>query len=495
MKQHPMLESALKFLSPHDRCCLIFEDRQEQFASVAAFLRVGLERGKKCVWVVPDAERPAAGEALREAGVDLEALTGTGALALVSVPSLPSGAPEATGAGGAAVQKTALETAVRDRTEQLERANQALRAEMAECARALAAYQASEQRYRHLFEEADDIICTLDLQGNFTSVNRTGERVSGYPRAELVGRNLAVVAGKEGMDVAREMLQAKLGGQGGTTYELPIRTRQGRRILVEVRTRLLFDGGKPAGILAIGRDVTELKRTEEVLRESEAALQRSREQLRALAAGLLTAQEQERRRLSRELHDDLNQKLAMLAVQAESIEQELPATHQEIRARLAELREGANSLSDDIRHMAYELHPSILDHLGLVVALRSLCQQFSRRHGVKTRFVGSRLPRAIPPGAALCLYRVAQEALANVAKHSRSPRATVSLSGGTDSLRLTVTDRGVGFDPAWLEQRRGLGLISMEERVRLADGVFAVSSRPGKGTRLDVRVPLRQEEP
>jgi PAS domain S-box-containing protein len=390
--------------------------------------------------------------------------------------------------------RVGLETRMRRRTQQLERANQALRAEMVERTRALAAFQASEQRYRHLFEEADDIICTFDLLGKFTSLNRAGERISGYQREELIGRSMAVLTEPDGTERGFQMIQAKLGGQGCTTYDLPIRTREGRKVLLEVRSRLLFDGGKPVGILAIGRDVTERKRTEEVLRESEAALQRSREQLRALAAGLLTAQEEERRRLSRELHDDFNQKLAMFAVQAESLEQELPPTHHGIRPRIAKLREGVNSLSDDVRHIAYQLHPSILDHLGLVVALRSLCQQFSRRHGVKTRFIRRRLPPAIPQDVALCLYRVAQEALGNVAKHARSARATVALSGGPEGLHLSITDYGVGFDPAAVENRRGLGLISMEERVRLAEGTFCVRTRPRGGTRLDVRIPLTGED-
>jgi len=386
-----------------------------------------------------------------------------------------------------------LEARVRQRTEQLARANRTLRAKIDELSCALAALEASEQRYQHLFDSVNDIIFTTDLQGSVTSINKAAERTLGFPCSMLLGSGVLTVLPPESTARLFQMLRVKLGGLECSTCELPVVAHDGRPVLLEISTRLQFRGGKPVGVIGVGRDVTERKRTEEVLRESRAALECTSEQLRALAGSLLAAQEEERRRLSRELHDDLNQKLAMLAIEAEALDQELPPVHCGLRARVSRVREGVNALSDDVRRLAYQLHPSILEHLGLAVALRSFCREFSRLHSIKVTFIQRRPGPAVPQELALCLYRVTQEALRNVAKHSQSMRATVVLSGSPRGLRLSITDFGVGFDPTLAEARRGFGLVSMEERVRLAGGQFILRSLPGAGTRLSVNLPIPQE--
>lgn len=286
-----------------------------------------------------------------------------------------------------------------------------------------------------------------------------------------------------------EMLRVKLGGAECTTYVLTVLAKDGRRIHLEVSTRLQFREGKAVGVQGIARDITERRQAEEVLRQNEVVLHQNREALRALTAGLLTAQEQEWKRLSRELHDDLNQKLAMLAIEAEALEQQLPVSEGPVRGRLGALRGRLIELSDDLRRMAYQLHPSILEHLGLAVALRSYCAEFSEREGIKARFVHRDVPERLPQDVALCLYRVAQEGLRNVARHSGSSRVTVSLAGIQHGVRLSITDFGVGFDPELVKSKGGLGLISMQERVRMVQGSIAVGSEPGRGTRIEVRIP------
>jgi signal transduction histidine kinase len=143
----------------------------------------------------------------------------------------------------------------------------------------------------------------------------------------------------------------------------------------------------------------------------------------------------------------------------------------------------------DVEQTAYRLHPSSLDHLGLSVALKSYCEDFGRQNSIAVRYAERNLPRSIPPRLGLTVYRVLQEALRNVAKHSGAGRAAVSVAGKNDAIVLTVKDSGRGFDPS-RSKRRGLGLISMEERVREAGGSFTVKSTPGKGVLIDVRVPL-----
>src|SRR5438445_489337 len=160
-----------------------------------------------------------------------------------------------------------------------------------------------------------------------------------------------------------------------------------------------------------------LQHAESSLRESAADLRLNREELRTLAARLLTTQEEERRRVSRELHDDLNQKLAMLEVDADRLGQQIPSSP-EVGAAVQSLRDRVAEVSNDIRRVAYQLHPSILDHLGLGVALRSYCSEFSEREGIKVDFSVQARLETVPEEIALCLYGVTQEAVRNVANHA-----------------------------------------------------------------------------
>jgi signal transduction histidine kinase len=211
--------------------------------------------------------------------------------------------------------------------------------------------------------------------------------------------------------------------------------------------------------------------------------------LRDLAARLLTTQEEERRRVSRELHDDLNQRLAMLEVDAERMGQQLPTSAKVVEA-LRSLRTRVADVSNDIRRVAYQLHPSILDHLGLAVALRSYCSEFLKREKIRVQLSTTGAPEALPEAIALCLYRVAQEALRNVAKHASAKTARVKLQRSGKGIRLTIKDDGFGFDPAAQSLNKGIGLLSMKERMRLVDGKFTLTSKPGRGTSIDVWAPL-----
>jgi len=231
-----------------------------------------------------------------------------------------------------------------------------------------------------------------------------------------------------------------------------------------------------------------LQHAESSLRESAADLRLNREELRTLAARLLTTQEEERRRVSRELHDDLNQKLAMLEVDADRLGQQIPSSP-EVGAAVQSLRDRVAEVSNDIRRVAYQLHPSILDHLGLGVALRSYCSEFSEREGIKVDFSVQARLETVPEEIALCLYRVTQEALRNVAKHAAAKTAAVALEAKDSRLHLTIRDNGSGFDAAE-KNKGGIGLLSMKERVRLVDGEFTLKAQRGHGARIDVWVPL-----
>jgi two-component system CheB/CheR fusion protein len=258
----------------------------------------------------------------------------------------------------------------------------------------------------------------------------------------------------------------------------------GRRVLLLNARRLQQWEGDHAGMILLAmEDLTDRESTTE-------ALQESQERLRDLTAGLLTAQEEERRRISRDLHDDLNQRLAMLTVELETLERDPLQSAELIRSQLSSLRTRTEGISDDVRRTAHQLHPSMVDHLGLSAALRSLCTDFSKQEKMRVDYRQRNVDGATPPDIALCLYRVAQEALRNVAKHSGARRATVSLVLATNRILLSISDTGVGFDRELAKGKKGLGIISMEERVRLVVGILTIRSRPGDGTRVVVEVPL-----
>ena len=221
------------------------------------------------------------------------------------------------------------------------------------------------------------------------------------------------------------------------------------------------------------------------------AVERTRadEALRALTGRLIEAQEAERRRLARELHDGLNQQLAMLAVELGMLAQQVPESSAKVRDQLLNLRDRAERFSNDLRHMTHQLHPAALEHLGLVSALRGHCAEFSRHEGMRVWFHVSGQVRSTNPEVAVCLYRIAQEAIRNAAKHSQAKEAWVEIRQQRDAIRLSIVDKGVGFDLRTLKAGRGLGLVSMRERVELISGSLTIKSAPGEGTRVEVRVP------
>jgi signal transduction histidine kinase len=271
-------------------------------------------------------------------------------------------------------------------------------------------------------------------------------------------------------------------------HHAEIRLRQAKDELearVDARTRELADVNR-----TLLREISEHVETEESLRASEHDLATSRQELRDLAARLLTAQEEERRRISRDLHDDINQRLAMLIVQAESLESSLPPSASDCSKELRSIQDRLTELSDDVRHLAYQFHPSILDDLGLTVALQRLVDECAARANLQGTFDVSPAPPTVPQTVATCLYRIAQESLANVMKHARANKVIVSLASTADAITLTVQDDGVGFDTQQLANgHRGLGLISMAERLRLVRGTVTIDSIPHQGTRLSIKVP------
>jgi signal transduction histidine kinase len=279
---------------------------------------------------------------------------------------------------------------------------------------------------------------------------------------------------------------------------LPIRPREPRTL-----TSDLCDELEPAGcpLTLLVREYLRFetllaearKRADEEIRAREQLLQQTRERLRRLAGKLLHAQEEERRRIAREMHDDWTQRLALLGIDIAKVEKHVGVPEKALPL-LRTMQEAIVKLSEDVHTLSRQLHPSILDDLGLVEALRSECASFSRREGIAVVYHPEEGPANVPKDVALCVYRVAQEALRNVAKHAAVNQVWVTLGAVGATLLLRVEDRGIGFDPATVSSEPGLGLSSMGERVRLVQGEFSVTSAAGQGTTVEVRIPLARSD-
>ena len=234
-------------------------------------------------------------------------------------------------------------------------------------------------------------------------------------------------------------------------------------------------------------------------RKAERSLQQARDELDAkvqertadleeLAGRLIDAQEEERSRIGRELHDHISQMLGVLTIRIDQM-RAAETTPPAIADALEGLRQSTTEITDDIHSLSHRLHSSALDYLGLVPALQKLVNDFAGRHGIAVDFVHDAVPSPMPSDVALCLFRVAEESLTNVAKHSRAKSARVEVNGGPDGLRLSIEDAGTGFDVESLGRKAGLGFVSMRERLRVLRGTVRVESEPSRGTKIDVWVP------
>ena len=252
----------------------------------------------------------------------------------------------------------------------------------------------------------------------------------------------------------------------------------GRTLWLASKGALIRSGdGEPERMLGVNIDITELKNTQLEAQE--------------ISGRLISAHEDERARLARELHDDACQNLALLAIELELLEQ-IPTTEGEcIRSKLKVLSERVSELSTELRRMSHQLHPARLAHLGLASAVRGFCKEIEAAHDLKIEFVEANTPPTLPESTSLNIYRIIQESLQNVVKHSGASEASVILSANGNSLQLTISDNGRGFDAKIAAPAESLGLISLRERIRLLHGTISIDSRPDSGTRIEATVPIQ----
>jgi PAS domain S-box-containing protein len=274
----------------------------------------------------------------------------------------------------------------------------------------------------------------------------------------------------------------------GATYDIEHRILvDGQIRWVRERAELEFDAqGRALTGIGTVQDISDLKRAEVILRQS-------REQARHLARQLLSVQEEERRRLARELHDDLSQRLAVLAIEAGKLEEASRRSEDPMFVKLKQIREKIVQVSADVHNLSRQIHPSILDDLGLVDAVRSEISSISTREGLRIEFDAQDIPKTLSRDVTLAVYRILQESLRNCAKHAQATQVKVSLDAETETLRLCVSDNGIGFNPSSSEGHLGIGLASIRERAHLVDAELHVTSSADEGTTVRLAVPLVRE--
>jgi len=358
------------------------------------------------------------------------------------------------------------------------------------------ALQASRAQYENLYQDAPDMFASLTVgTEQVAQCNQTLLRATGFRRDEVLGRPVRELHHPScwpDLDAALERVRER--GRV-RDVELRLQRKTGGTIEVSLGIAAIRDERGNRYYRSTWRDITARKRAEGVARQKQAELERSRLDLQALAGRLFSVQEDERRRISGELHDDLNQRLAILALELEGLAQHLPRSRTVTADRLRALRDRVVELSDRVHTLAYQLHASSLDDVGLPAALESLLADHAQREPVEVEFNHEPLLDSTPPEVASCLYRVAQEALRNIARHAGATRVTLGLRPSGGGISMVITDDGVGFDvPSAQNVGSRLGIVGMRERVRLVDGRLTLESRPGAGTSVGVWVPAPRQE-
>ncbi|MFH0726420.1 MAG: PAS domain S-box protein [Pseudomonadota bacterium] len=380
-----------------------------------------------------------------------------------------------------------LEETITERTAELIHKNRQLLHEIEHRARIEEALRESEQEYRLLVEKQMDLIAKLDTSGAILFVSSSYCITLGKPQEELLGKKyLSLIDEGERETVAKAILKS-YSPPFSAYVEARTVTRHGSRWYAWVFTAMLDKDGLVTATLSVGRDIAELKQAEQALKDSKKKLQ-------VLYSHFIMAQEEERKRIASDLHDDLGQTLAVLKLRIQSIQKKLPGDHVGLFRECEETLSYINEIIEHVRRLSHDLSPAVLDDLGLVEALKSLVREFARHSQLKLTLDMENIDNLFSSASAVILYRVFQEVFTNIEKHSEANHVKIGVKKHWNQVRFVIEDDGKGFDMGKLEfkspHESGLGFSSISERITILGGKLSVKSRPGKGTMISFSIPI-----
>jgi len=339
----------------------------------------------------------------------------------------------------------------------------------------------SEERFRLVANTAPVIIWMAGTDGLCTYVNQPWLEFTGRPLEAELGNGWTERVHDEDLKRCQETYWRAVNQRQSFAMEYRVRRNDGEyRWILDTGVPRLNEHGGFAGYIGSCLDITDRKLAEDALA--------------SVGPKLIEAHEEERTWIARELHDDIGQRIELLAVELVRYDHQIPESAVVMHECLQHVRQRISELGEDIQALSHRLHSSKLEYLGLVSAAKSFCRDLSEQRKVRIEFKHSDVPAEIPKEISLCLFRVLQEALQNAVKHSADQNFTVEVHGAKEEISLTVSDSGIGFDWQNAMNRRGLGLISMRERLRLVNGELSIQSAPGRGTVVLARVPFRSTE-
>jgi PAS domain S-box-containing protein len=343
--------------------------------------------------------------------------------------------------------------------------------------KAEAVLRESEQRFKVMADTTPALIWMCDAQGKVTYLNERRVAFTGPdPNGGYGDTWITYIHPDDQKNVSDAVSQA-LTTRQPFTKEYRLRRSDGvYRWMLDVATPRVNGDGSFAGFIGSAIDTTDQKLAQQALEK--------------VSGQMIAAQEKERSRIARDLHDDICQRLALLSMEIEQTKRvsgDLPVPAKE---RFQEIRKHCSEIAGDVQSLSHQLHSSKLDYLGLESAIRGFCREFSKQHDVNVEFTATNVPEHLPKDISLCLFRVAQEGVQNALKYSGVNQFTVKILTREDEIHLAVADEGAGFDLEEAKRNQGLGLMSMQERVHLVHGVLSVESKPGGGTRILVVLPL-----
>lgn len=344
-------------------------------------------------------------------------------------------------------------------------------------------FRLTEQNYRYLFDNASDAMWVHDMDGDILVANKACEKLTGYSSRELVKMNITQFLTTDFLDTAREVRRKLLVGESfEQPYQQQLMRKDGITRFLRMATSLLMITGEARGFQHIARDVTEEKEMTE--------------NMRYYVQQITRAQEDERKRIARQLHDELAPPLLLLLQRVDAVVASTrPRFPDSLKPQMGSLRGQAVEALEGLRRAAQDLRPRILDDLGLVPALEWIAEGLVKNYGIETTVTITGRERSLPTEVRTLLFRIAQEALSNVRRHSRATTALISLEFSRDHVRMTVTDNGQGFEvTSNTEALAGsgkLGIIGMYERARLLGGKLSIKSSPGKGAEITAQIPVK----